>query len=259
MGESARRLRVVTWNVHGCVGLDGRYDPGRIARHLAALRPDIAALQEVDSRHVGRSSEEPFEFLSRQVGDHGRRALTMTTSTGRYGQLLASRWPLVESTIHDVSIAGREPRKIIEAHVDAGGAPIRILATHLGLNGRERRMQLCRLRDIVHGGNRRLATVVMGDFNDWRRRGMAHRILSAVVHGSTGHATFPSRLPLLPLDRILCHPAPLMIRSWTVREGRQASDHVALAADLEIGWPATDTPCSAMTQGSQSWSSTPLM
>ena len=235
MSDGARRLRIVTWNVHGCVGRDGRYDPDRVARHIEALRPDIAALQEVDSRRRREPGEDPFDLLASRVGDHGRHAPVITTERGRYGQLLASRWPLTDSTIHDVSVGGREPRRIIEAHVEPGGVPIRILATHLGLKHRERRIQLSRLRDIVLGGDRRLATVIMGDFNDWRRRGPVHRSLSDIVHGGSGHATFPSVLPLLPLDRILWHPAPIMIRSWIVGEGRHASDHLALAADFRIG------------------------
>ena len=235
MDKSVRQLRVVTWNVHGCVGRDGRYAPDRIAGHLRSMRPDIVALQEVDSRHSGRSGGDPFEILSRAVGGHGCNAPTMTAGHGQYGHLLASRWPLFDSTIHDISVEGREPRRVIEAHLDAGGGLVRVLTAHLGLNGRERRVQLSRLRAIIHRGDRRIATIVMGDFNDWRRRGPVHRSLSDTLHGTSRHATFPSILPILPLDRILWHPAPLAVRSWTIRDVRHASDHVALAADLDIG------------------------
>ena len=41
------RLKVVSWNVHGCVGTDGQFSPERIAEALAALAPDLALLQEV--------------------------------------------------------------------------------------------------------------------------------------------------------------------------------------------------------------------
>lgn len=235
MADRGRRLRIVTWNVHGCVGRDGRYNPERVARQIEALQPDIAALQEVDSRRHFEPGEDPFDILARRVGNHGRYAPAITTDQGHYGQLLASRWPLTDSTVHDISVDGREPRRIIEAHIEACGTPIRILSTHLGLMSRERLTQLSRLRDIVLGGDRRLTTVVMGDFNDWRRRGAVHRSLSDLLHGSSGHATFPSILPVVPLDRIFWHPAPVMIRSWTVGEGRHASDHVAVAADLRLG------------------------
>ena len=234
MADVGRRVRVVTWNIHGCVGRDGRYDPGRIVRHLAALKPDIVALQEVDARRCPSSCNDPFETLASAVGDHSIRAPALTGPSGQYGQLLASRWPLRDTTVHDISVDRREPRKIIEAHIDVGGARVRVLATHLGLNGRERRWQLSRLRAIAEV-DRRLTTVVMGDFNDWRRRGAAHRSLEDLVGGGSGHATYPSILPLLPLDRIFWHPAEIMCGTWVVRDGRGASDHLALAADLRIG------------------------
>jgi len=44
-------LRIMTYNVHRCVGVDGRADPRRIAEVIAAYQPDIVALQELD---VGR-------------------------------------------------------------------------------------------------------------------------------------------------------------------------------------------------------------
>jgi endonuclease/exonuclease/phosphatase family metal-dependent hydrolase len=43
--------RIVTCNVHRCVGNDRRLDVARIAAVLSALDPDIVALQELD---VGR-------------------------------------------------------------------------------------------------------------------------------------------------------------------------------------------------------------
>lgn len=234
MNEAGGRLRVVTWNIHGCIGRDGRRDRARIAGHLAALRPDVAALQEVDSRHDQDVGVDTFDYLRGWVGDHGLRAPTLDTASGQYGHMLVSRWPLTDAIVHDVSFGGREPRKIIDARIEPGGAPMRVMATHLGLNGRERGDQLSQLRAIVDAGDRTLPTVVLGDFNDWRRRGRTHRTLSDVVHGGTDHATFPSVLPLLPLDRILWHPAALLVRSWIVRDGRHASDHLALAADLAI-------------------------
>ena len=234
MCEAGGRLRVVTWNIHGCVGRDGRRDRARIAGHLAALRPDVAALQEVDSRHDQDDGIDTFDYLRDRIGDHGLHAPTLGTAGAQYGHMLASRWPLTDAIVHDVSFGGREPRKIIDARIEPAGAPMRVLAAHLGLNAREQRNQLARLRAIVNAGDRALPTVLLGDFNDWRRRGRTHRALSDVVHGGSGHATFPSVLPLLPLDRILWHPMALMVESWSVRDGRHASDHLALAADIAI-------------------------
>lgn len=39
------RLRVMTWNIHACVGTDSRYDPGRIADVIREQQPDVVALR----------------------------------------------------------------------------------------------------------------------------------------------------------------------------------------------------------------------
>ena len=39
-------MRVATYNVHSCIGGDGRHDPERVATVIAELNADIVALQE---------------------------------------------------------------------------------------------------------------------------------------------------------------------------------------------------------------------
>jgi endonuclease/exonuclease/phosphatase family metal-dependent hydrolase len=40
-------IRVATYNIHRCRGLDGRTSPSRIADVIRTIDPDIIALQEV--------------------------------------------------------------------------------------------------------------------------------------------------------------------------------------------------------------------
>ena len=51
----ARELRVLSYNIHHGRGTDGAIDLPRIARVIAATRPDLVALQEVD-RGTGRAN-----------------------------------------------------------------------------------------------------------------------------------------------------------------------------------------------------------
>src|SRR6266850_2101455 len=46
--ELTERLRVATYNVHGCVGMDGQRSEGRIAEVIASMSADIVGLQELD-------------------------------------------------------------------------------------------------------------------------------------------------------------------------------------------------------------------
>lgn len=226
-------MRVVTWNVHGAVGTDRIHDPERTARAIRALDPDILALQEVGSRRRRDGATDLFAYFARALGGHALEAKTISTVDGHYGQLLISRWPLHAPRVHDISVAGREPRRILEARVEPPAGPLLVIATHFGLNAGERRHQFRVLAEVAQ---RRpdLPRVLLGDLNEWRRRGPGQRILADLFEACTSHRTFPAALPLLPLDRICCQPGRLLARSWTDGTPRRASDHLPLAADLDL-------------------------
>ena len=226
-------IRLVTWNVHSFIGTDGVHDPKRTARIIRALDPDVLALQEVDSRDRPHNGMDIFSYLKKAIGGHAMEAKSISTTDGHYGQMLISRWPLHNPRIHDISVDGREPRRVMEAHMDLHFGPLRVIATHLGLDRKERRMQFSALAEIsrTDAGTPR---VLMGDFNDWRARGQGHRALSALFESYTLHRTYPAWLPILPLDRIWCRPGHLVARSWAARSMRHASDHLPLVADLDF-------------------------
>jgi endonuclease/exonuclease/phosphatase family metal-dependent hydrolase len=227
-----RSLRVVTWNVHACVGGDGRFDPDRVASIVRDLSPDIVALQEVESRRHLSGGLDMFAFLRERVGGHAAEARTIMTEEWDYGHMLLSRWPLRRVQAHDISVAGREPRGIVEAETLSPFGPIRVIGAHFGLRRRERRLQTATLRAIVDPGSDG-AAIVAGDFNELRRRSATHRSLAPHFHGTTIFATFPSWRPLVPLDRIWCRPPLRVHRSRVLRSARSASDHLPLIADLE--------------------------
>lgn len=200
---------------------------------IRAINPDIIALQEVDSRSGQINDLDIFAYLESAVGGHSINAKTLSTDVGHYGQMLISRWPLRDCRIHDISVGKHEPRRIMEARVDLPGGSVRIIATHFGLNKAERRVQFRALADIskTHGD---MPQVLMGDLNEWRRRGHGHDMLSPLFDICTSHRTYPAMLPSLALDRIWCRPGSMLVRSWTERAARHASDHLPLAADLSL-------------------------
>ena len=135
--KSPSTVRVMTWNIHGALGRNPRFDLAGVVELIQRWDADIVALQEVDSRR-GPSHENPFELLQDTLGRHGIGAKSITTADGDYGQMVVSRWPITASEIHDISLPEREPRRAVKVEVEAL-APVRIIATHLGLSIRERR------------------------------------------------------------------------------------------------------------------------
>lgn len=226
-------VRVMTWNIHGALGRNPRFDLDRVIEFVKGHAPDIVALQEIDSRrareaHVGN----PFDVLQEALGTHGIGAKTVVTADGEYGQALISRWPLDNTQIHDLSYPEREPRRAICGDVVTPYGPLRVIATHLGLSLRERRSQAVTLLKML--GRLDRPTVALGDFNDWLWVGSVRRSLARALPGCSRLRTFPARLPLFQLDRIYLSPASALIGSHTDYRARAISDHLPVIADIAV-------------------------
>jgi endonuclease/exonuclease/phosphatase family metal-dependent hydrolase len=232
------QLRIATYNVHGGVGLDRRYDPARIARVIVEMNADVVALQELQSR----ADTDMLDVLRRETRMHAIAAVTFRNAHGDFGNGLLSRLPIVSNGRIELSVHGREPRNAIDATVDCDGIPLRIIATHLGLQPSERREQSARL---IAAAKQRpdVATILLGDINDWTVPRHALRALHTYFGESHAHATYPALLPVLALDRIwVCAPsAPARIDAHRSRTARVASDHLPLIAEMQLSHPPEPT------------------
>lgn len=226
-------LRVMTWNINGALGRNPRFDLARVVDYVQRQAPDIVALQEVDSRRARAAGmANPFDVLRDALGMHGAHAHAISTVDGDYGQALISRWPLVSSSVHDLSSPEREPRRAISADIDTMAGRLHVIATHLGLSLHERSRQAQILLGLV--GTAERPTVVMGDFNDWLWRGSVRRALRCGLPSCTAHRTFPAVLPLFRLDCIYVSRAIRVVRCRADRAARSLSDHLPVVAEIEI-------------------------
>ena len=232
-------VRVLTWNIHGALGRNPRFDLARVVELIDRWDPQVVALQEVDSRR-DKTGDNPFELLQRELGEHGIGAKSISTEDGDYGQMLISRWPLTETEVHDISYPEREPRRAIASRIETPHGPLRVVATHLGLSIHERRGQAEKLLAIA--GREAVPTVIMGDFNDWFWVGSVRKALSHELPGRTRFRTFPSIFPLLRLDRIYCRPRSAFVDCYTDRAARAISDHLPVIADVSLPAGPTSPP-----------------
>ena len=228
-----RRLRVVTYNVHACIGNDGEFLPQRICAVLDELRADVIGVQELEDRSVG--NEQVSEYLARSLGMHAYRGATLKREDAHYGNLLLSREPAATTRMHDISVSGRQPRGIIEAGYNRFGRRVRVLVTHFGLKVAERREQARSLLRVVDAESPDV-DVLLGDFNEWRPVSYTVRALKKRFGTMPRRGTWPAGRPLLPLDSIFVAPDAVRRTVQVIKsaQARRASDHLPLVCDIEL-------------------------
>ena len=87
-------LRVLTYNVHHCQGTDGKFDYGRIAEIINDLKPDIAALQEIDVDTNRASGVDQAAVLAELTGLNYRFGRAIDFDSGQYGLAILSRFEI---------------------------------------------------------------------------------------------------------------------------------------------------------------------
>ncbi len=243
-------ISLASYNIHRCFGTDRKYLPERIAEVLQALDSDIIALQEVDMRLLvdGRPQLDFFAHTLRMTGVSGAN---VQDHRGHFGNALLTRLPVLAVRRIDLSVRRFEPRGAIDTDMLFGDLPIRVVATHLGLNAAERRLQVRHLLHALEDESGTAACIVLGDFNEWKPGGGALRALHRRFGRALPLRTFPSRFPLLPLDRIWVWPRPARhrLRTYATPLTRLASDHLPIRA--EVAWPpeALHLPVGARQKG----------
>jgi endonuclease/exonuclease/phosphatase family metal-dependent hydrolase len=236
-------MLVASYNVHKCVGTDGRFDPERIIEVIREIGPDVIALQEADQRFGERSGLLDLPRLRLETGLMPVPVASKPKSHGWRGNVLLFREGIVRD-VHQVALPGLEPRGALVAEIDLESREgLRVIAAHLGLLRWARRQQADMILDII-GRREERPTLLMGDFNEWRLGpGSALTRLESVFGPLPPPIpSFPARMPVLSLDRIMANRSDL-IAEMAVHDtplARKASDHLPLIARVDLGARSLD-------------------
>ena len=228
-------ITVASYNIHQCLGVDDRKDPERTTRVIAELDAKLVGLQEVHSTFL---QSPQLDTLTRSTGLSIISGPTMHRSDGHYGNvLLTGHSPLAVRHI-DLSFPGREPRGAIDAQLNIQGRSVRVIVTHLGLNTRERQYQVERLSDSLLPQEHDLL-LLMGDFNEWFPFRRQLLLLNRLLGKISTRPTYPSRYPILALDRIWVRPKEALRHTKIHKSplARISSDHLPLKARIAIRTP----------------------
>lgn len=248
MPRAVSRFRVMTYNVHGCVGPAGQDSNAEVARVCQEARADVIALQELDAPETDEAEgAHHARDLASQLGMKLLFCRTFRRGVGFYGHALMSRHALelVKVTTFASPHHDAEPRGAIWARTTfASGRSVDIISTHLGVHRDERGMQSRELtgKGWLGSGELRTPHLLCGDLNavprgtTYRRFAAKLRDAQRALAGHRPRATFPSRLPVLRLDHVFVS-ADLVVRAAHVPwngVSRRASDHLPLIIELEL-------------------------
>ena len=118
MKNSAHRIRIVTYNIHKCCGLDRRVSPARIVEVLREIDADIIALQEVVCIANGAREYDQARFFAEELAYDYCLGENRQVRGGVYGNVVLSRLPVRASRNYDISWRRWERRGCLRADIE---------------------------------------------------------------------------------------------------------------------------------------------
>ncbi|MBL8892133.1 MAG: endonuclease/exonuclease/phosphatase family protein [Planctomycetaceae bacterium] len=254
--SGTKSLRVVTYNIHGCVGMDGELSPARIARVLGQCQPDFVCLQEVDRRRARSQGIDQVHAIAEALGMHFVFSPAWEDGEQAFGNAILSALPfkLLKSGMLQRQKATRNGRSAlwIETVLATGSSSdatspkqvptrLQLITTHLSIYPTEQLSQAEELvREWIEPAKDLGPVVVCGDFNaapkssSWAT---LNRCLRDVEHGRIGqpYPTYFSPYPLLRVDHIfVSEDIQTTSQVITSRLAKIASDHLPVMTDLRF-------------------------
>jgi endonuclease/exonuclease/phosphatase family metal-dependent hydrolase len=220
-------LRIASYNVHACRGTDGKKDAQRIVKVIEELGCDTVGLQEVDYR---------LDYIARKLGMQAIPGLTLARHDGPFGNALLTRRKVLDVRRLGFTYSRREPRNALDVDLEVNGETVRVIVTHLGLWPAERRYQVKKILEMIRPTPSYERVIVLGDINEWLTLGRPLRWMNALFGRCPAERSFPSRWPLVALDRVWVRPrhALLALKAHRTPLAELASDHLPVKALIAL-------------------------
>jgi len=247
MSDSHKNFfRLMSYNIHSCIGTDRHISHRRIAKVIARYSPDFVALQEVDFMKKRSDKIDQAKLIAEDLNMEYFYQPSLEKDGERYGIAFLTHFPfekikaeILPGLQHKRKI---EPRSAIWMKVDLQRKQLNIISTHLGLRTKERRIQF----HALMGDNwleqiENEPVTICGDFNTmpWCRLYKKFNKQYPDVQKKTPgklYKTFPSRWPLVRIDHVFTNDK-VSVQNVKVPKTtltKKASDHLPIIVDIKL-------------------------
>jgi len=224
------QIKLITYNLHKGVGRSGRTSLAHAIDALRARAPDVLACQEVFHPPAGEVGQS--EVIREHLGHVHVFAPNAFYRRGCHGNATFTAYTVTAHRNIDATESYFERRGILRTRLQHDRGELELLNVHFSLTRGQRRRQWAKLFAAIQDtGSTPL--VACGDFNDWSGDLDRLALSTGVVHNALwslpkpARRTFPSRRPVLALDRVYFRGLRLVsVNVLTGEPWSDLSDHL---------------------------------
>jgi endonuclease/exonuclease/phosphatase family metal-dependent hydrolase len=237
------RLRIITYNIHRCIGGDRKISPERISDVISLHQPDVVALQEVDCGQARPALNDQAAIIAERLNFQ-----ELWIERERCGNAILSRYPMKMVKAGGLHRPRRwhtlARRGALWVEIEVFGARIQMINTHLGLTPASRLNQARVLAgpEWLNSPECRPPVILCGDFNTqpgstvFRLLEESLMYVEALKVNGQNEKTWPSSHPVLSFDHMFISGDLAVEEVKVPYDGvvRTASDHLPLFVQLSL-------------------------
>lgn len=232
-GNTPQKLRIMTYNVRGGMGMDDKRDYDRASAVIREHQPDICALQELDSITGRNGKTYALQEFAERTGMHGTFAKAIDYDGGAYGIGLLYKYE--PQQVKRIPLPGREEARAL---IVAEFPEYVFMATHFSLTGADQ-MTSIRMIDSIAALYPGKAVFLAGDLNFTPDSEQFKALRKSFVPlNNTKLKSFPAHKPRETIDYIWGYIGGdryYKVRDNGVIDAPYQSDHRPAFADVTFG------------------------
>lgn len=228
---TANELKIISYNIHHCAGMDGKLDFERIAKVIKKEKPHLVALQEVDQKTSRVKKIDTVEKLSKLTGmRYTTFSKSISFAGGDFGNAILSVYPFEET--FSMKLPGGEKRSATGAIIKTENDKFVFINTHLALQEDNVIKSVDSL--LKAKAKYKLPSVIVGDFNAVPDSVAINKMLKTLKFSETTNSfTAPADKPKHKIDYIFSSKEFETVSAKVINEP-VASDHRPVTATLKL-------------------------